>query len=222
MRLSVTSSYLAPRMKAHTEWCDMDSSKLEAFIANATLLASHLSHQCDKAATAQQASAQELQASALVIRNTIEEWKREMAEHARGAIRDILLEGLHGATRDIGEATARLKQAVDALQQEQTTFARRAHFLGWKSLGALVTACLLLIVATGYAAWHNLQRAERAEVDAEVLAALEDVTITSCSGQPCIKLEDGLRRWQKNDQYVLVDTRPRQTQGSGTGDAAAR
>ena len=200
----------------------MDSSKMEEFVANAALLASHLSQQCDKAAAAQQASAQELQASALVVRKTVEEGKRELAEHAHGAIRETLSEGLQSASRDIDETTARLRQAVDALQREQTAFARRTHFLGWKSLGALTTACLLLVVATGYTAWHNLQRAERAEVDAEVLAALEHVTITSCSGQPCIKLEDGLRRWQKNDQYVLVDTRPGQAQGPGLGDAAAR
>ena len=40
---------------------------------------------------------------------------------------------------------------------------------------------------------------------AEVLEALRHVTITACDGAPCIKLEEGLRRWEKNGEYVLVD-----------------
>ena len=66
-------------------------------------------------------------------------------------------------------------------------------------------ACLLLVAGTGYASWHNVQRAQRAHVDAEVLEALRHVTITACDGAPCIKLEEGLRRWEKNGEYVLVD-----------------
>ena len=49
-------------------------------------------------------------------------------------------------------------------------------------------------------------QAERAAVRAEVLEALQQVAITACDGAPCIKLEDGLRRWPANDEYVLVDT----------------
>jgi hypothetical protein len=49
-----------------------------------------------------------------------------------------------------------------------------------------------------------------------VLEALRHVTITACDGAPCIKLEDGLRRWGKNKDYVLVDG------GDPAGDPAGR
>lgn len=183
----------------------MDPSKMEEFVANAALLAAHLTEQCNKAAAAQQASAQELQASAIVVRKTIEEGKREMSEQARGAVHDALAQEIPAVTLSIGETATRLRQVADHLQREQAALSQRARFLGWKSLGVLSIACLLLVAGSGYAAWHNVQRAERAQVDAEVLDALQHVTITSCGGQPCIKLQEGLPRWQKNDQYVLIE-----------------
>lgn len=80
--------------------------------------------------------------------------------------------------------------------------------MGWKALGGLAIAGLVIIASTGYFAWTNVQRAEKASVEAEVLAALEQVAITSCDGTPCIKLEDGQARWQKNADYILIDSRP--------------
>ncbi|WP_142123385.1 hypothetical protein [Pseudoxanthomonas sp. 3HH-4] len=185
---------------------DMESAKMEEFIANSALLAAHLTQQCEKAAAAQQASAHELQGSAIVVRKTIEEGKREMSEQARIAVRDALSQEIPRATQDIGDTATRLKQVADHLQREQAALSRRAGLLGWKSLGILSAGCLVLIAGTGYAAWHNIGRAERAHVDAEVLEALQQVTITSCGGTPCLKLQEGLPRWEKNDQYVLIDT----------------
>lgn len=195
----------------------MDPSKMEEFVANAALLAAHLTEQCNKAASAQQTSAQELQASAIVVRKTIEEGKREMSEQARGAVHDALAQEIPAATMSIGETATRLRQVADHLQREQAALSQRARFLGWKSLGVLSAACLVLVAGSAYAAWHNVQRAERAHVDAEVLEALEHVTITSCGGQPCIKLQDGLPRWQKNDQYVLIERSAPQEGAAGGG-----
>jgi len=191
----------------------MEPSKMDEFVANAALLAAHLTEQCNKAAAVQQASAQELQASAIVVRKTIEEGKREMSEQARSAVHDALAQEIPAATHSIGETAVRLRQVADHLQREQVQLSQRARFLGWKSLGALSAASVLLVAGSGYAAWHNVQRSERAKVDAEVLEALQHVTITSCGGQPCIKLQDGLPRWQKNDQYVLIDTAGKQESG---------
>ena len=195
----------------------MDPSKMEEFVANAALLAAHLTEQCNKAAVAQQTSAQELQASAIVVRKTIEEGKREMSEQARGAVHEALAQEIPAATMSIGETATRLRQVADHLQREQAALSQRARFLGWKSLGVLSAACLVLVAGSGYAAWHNVQRAERAHVDAEVLEALQHVTITSCGGQPCIKLQDGLPRWQKNDQYVLIERSAPQEGAPGGG-----
>lgn len=184
---------------------DMDSSKMDEFVANAALLAAHLKEKCEQAAASQQASAQDLQGAAIVVRKTIEEGKRELVEHAGSAVSSALSEKVPAATQAILDTAARLKQVTDRLQHEQAALERRLRFLGASTLGAIAVACLLLVAGTGYASWHNVQRAQRAHVDAEVLEALRHVTITACDGAPCIKLEEGLRRWEKNGEYVLVD-----------------
>lgn len=195
----------------------MEPSKMEDFVANAALLAAHLTDQCNKAATAQQAAARDLQAAALSVERAIDEGKRDIGEQTRSAVHDALAQEIPAAAHRIGETAARLRQMADHLHQEQARLAQRARFLGWKSLAVLSVACVTLVAGSMYAAWHNLQRAEQAKVDAEVLEALQHVTITSCGGHPCIRLQDGLTRWQKNDQYVLIDTSGDKESGAASG-----
>ena len=185
----------------------MDSSKMDEFVTNAALLAAHLQEQCERAAASQQASAQDLHGAAIVVRKTIEEGKRELVEHAGSAVSAALAEKIPAATHDILETSVRLKQVTDRFQNEQAALERRMRFIGTSTLSAISVACAVLIAGTGYAAWYNVKRAQRAHADAEVLDALRQVTITACDGAPCIKLEDGLRRWGKNRDYVLVDGR---------------
>lgn len=183
----------------------MESSKMDEFVANAALLAAHLKEQCEKAATSQQSSAHDLQGAAIVVRKTIEEGKRELVDHTRAAVASTLSETVSAPTKDIMDAASRLKLVVDHLHREQAALSQRTRSLGTRALGVVLLACGLVVAGTGYVAWHNVRSAERASVDAEVLAALNQVTITACDGKPCIKLEEGLRRWNKNDEYVLVD-----------------
>lgn len=183
----------------------MDSSKMEEFVANAALLASHLKEQCERAAALQQSSAQDLQGAAIVVRKTIEEGKRELVEHAGSAVSAALTEKIPIATRDILDTAARLKQVTERFQNEQAALDRKVRIIGTSTMSVIVIACTLLVAGTGYASWYNVKRAQRAHADAEVLGALRQVTITACDGKPCIKLEDGLRRWGKNQDYVLVD-----------------
>ena len=188
----------------------MEQSKMEDFVANAALLAAHLTEQCNRATSAQEVSAQALRSSALEVRKTFEEGKREMGDQARLAMREALAQEVPAATQSISEAASRLRQAIEKLDREQSAFARRTRFFSAQSVGALAAACVLVVAGSGYVAWHNVKRSERAKVDAEVLEALQHVTITSCGGQPCIKLMDGLPRWKKNDQYVLIDSTTKQ------------
>lgn len=179
---------------------------MEDFIANAALLAAHLTQQCEKSVADQQASAQDIRQSANEVRQTLAAGQLDLAQHARAAIRDALADEIPIATRSLGETAERLKAMADRLRSEQASAGLRTRILGWKALASLGIASVLTVAATGYFAWHNVKRAERVQVDAEVLEALQQVTITSCGGTPCIKLEEGLRRWAKNEEYVLIDT----------------
>lgn len=195
----------------------MEQSKMEDFVANAALLAAHLTEQCNRAAAVQEVSAQELRSSALEVRKAFEEGTREMGDHARLAMREALAQEVRAATQGINETVSRLRQAIEKLDHEQAAFTRRTRFFGAQSVGALAVACVLVVAGSGYVAWHNVKRSEQAKVDAEVLEALQHVTITSCGGRPCIKLQDGLPRWEKNDQYVLIESTTKQ-EGTTAGN----
>jgi len=180
---------------------------MDDFVANAALLAAHLTRQCERSVSDQQAAARELLDSVDGIGRNIAFHQTELEQCARGAIRDALAQEMPAASRSLAEAAQRLEQVGAQLQQAQASAALRMRILGWKSLGSLGLFAVVLVGGSAYAAWHNIQRAERAQVRAEVLEALGHVAITSCGGRPCVKLEDGLQRWAGNDEYVFVDTR---------------
>lgn len=187
----------------------MEQKKLEDFLANAALLAAHLSKQCEKASA-------DLQQTASSFRQGVADGQAELAASARTAVRDSLASEVPAAIHGLGEATDQFRKLAEQVQRQQHVLDQRARFLGWKSLASVAAATVVVLAATGYVAWSNVQRAQKAQVQAEVLRALQQVTITSCDGRPCIKLEDGLRRWSKNDEYVLVDA----TSASSDADAA--
>ena len=179
----------------------MEQKRLEDFLANAALLAAHLSQQCDKASS-------ELQQAASAFRQDVSQGQALFASTTRSALRESLAAEIPAAIQGLGEATDRFHRMAERLQAQQQSLDRHARFLGWKSLASMVVAAVVVLAATGYVAWSNVKAAREARVQAAVLQALEQVTITSCDGHPCIKLEDGLRRWAKNDEYVLVDVAP--------------
>lgn len=178
----------------------MDQKKsLEDFITNAALLAAHLSAQCDKASS-------EIQQTAATFRQDVADGHAALAKNTQVAVRESLAAEVPASIRGLDEATEQIRRTVEQLRSQQQSLDQRARFLGWKSLASLAVASVVLLAGTGFAAWTNVQRAQSAKVQAEVLQALAQITMTSCDGRPCIKLEDGLQRWSKNDDYVLVDT----------------
>ncbi|MCD9031546.1 hypothetical protein LDO32_07370 [Luteimonas sp. Y-2-2-4F] len=184
----------------------MDSSRIEDFVANAALLAAHLTQQCEQAAAQQQAAAEGLQRSGDAVRSAVAAGKAELADHARQAVREGLSKEVGALTRSLDESGERLRRAAAELQREQDQIGRRMQALSWRSIISIGAAMLVVVAGTAFWAWQNVQRAERAQVRAEVLEALQQVAITSCDGRPCLKLEAGLPRWDRNEEYVLIDT----------------
>src|SRR5690606_16764648 len=147
--------------------------------------------QCGKAVSDQQAAARELRHSAGTVADSVAAGKLELEQYARGAIREALARELAGASQSLDAAADPLQQLGERLRIEQSSAGLRMRVLEWKSIALLTVAAITVVGGSAYAARHNLQRAERAQVRAEVLEALRHVAITSCDGHPCVKLEDG-------------------------------
>lgn len=180
---------------------------MDEFVANAALLAGHLTQQCEKAAGEQKSSAADLRRAASEVGQEVAAGKAELARTAGSAVREALSQEIPAAVEAVAHVGDRLRLIVDQLQRDQAAAGAHMRMLGWKALGGLALASAVVIGATAYFAWTNVQRAERASVEAQVLEALQQVAITSCDGQPCVKLEDDQARWGKNDDYILIDTR---------------
>ncbi len=178
---------------------------MEEFIADAALLAGRLTRQCDDAMAEQRAASTELQRAATDVTQSVIDGTAEISRSARAAVREALAQEIPAAIGAIAQTGDRLRELADQLEREQSSAGLRMRLLGWVSLGAFGLAAVAIVAGTAYAARHNMQRAERSQLRAEVLEALQKVPITSCEGQPCVKLQDGLPRWQKNDEYILVD-----------------
>lgn len=184
----------------------MDRDRMDEFVASAALLAAHLTRQCEQAAAAQRASAEALQETATGLATRVDADHKVLLHTAGRTIRDVLDDGLDAATARADTATQRLERVSAALERAQAGLGAHTRMLGGGALLALGLAAAAILGVTAHIAQRNLDRAERAAVRAEVLEALQQVAITACDGAPCIKLEDGLRRWPANDEYVLVDT----------------
>lgn len=182
----------------------MGRAELEEFVASAALLAAHLSRQCEESVASQRNATDELARCADGIGRRVVDANAQLQQHARDAIRSALVAEIGTTTHTLHEAAVALRAMTERLHDEQVTAASRMRLLAWQTMGWLALAAATLVAGSGYATWHNVQRMQRAQVQAEVLDALAHVAITSCDGHPCIRLEDGTPRWSGNDQYVLV------------------
>lgn len=183
----------------------MERKEMEEFVASAALLAGHLTRQCEQAIADQRDAVDALRRSAADVGTNVADGQAALSRQTSAAVRDALAQEIPAASAALADTAARLQQMADQLQQQRIATEARLRFMGWKSIVVLGAAAALVVVGTAYVARHNLERADRARVDAAVLDALEQVSITSCDGQPCIKLEPGLQRWSRNEEYVLVE-----------------
>lgn len=198
---------------------DAKYNEMIDFLEKAALLAADLERRCASAAEQQRSSADALAQALQRVEDDLGEivavGKAELLEHAQTAVRQALAQEVGAATRALGEGASRLQQINDQLKREQSIVGMRMRMMGWKTMIAVGAAAFLTLAGSGFVLWHYTQRIQRAQVQAEVLDALQHVTVTSCDGRPCMKLADGQPRWSRNPDYVLVDT-----SASGSGQSS--
>jgi hypothetical protein len=97
--------------------------------------------------------------------------------------------------------------------QQRTEAALRPKVVrAWQTVAGVSALLVLLFAgwilmpkhANGRLEAANI-RADAAEIDADVREALQHVEITSCGGQPCIRVDKRTRTWKSGkNEYVLV------------------
>ncbi|TWG94316.1 hypothetical protein L599_000100000320 [Luteimonas sp. J16] len=179
----------------------MEQKSVEEFVASAALLGAHLTRQCESACA-------QLHDLSVSLSRAMDEGQSRLAASARDALRESMATELPAALQVLGQGTRQLHAMIERARVEQAALERRARWMGLKAVAVALVGALAAVAGSGYVAAINVARSREATVRLEVIKALDEVTITSCDGRPCIKLADGLRRWERNDHYVLVDSDP--------------
>lgn len=183
----------------------MDSNKLDDFISSAALLAAHLTRQCEAAAARQQQAALDLGEAASGLTRRVADSRTDLVGSVTDVVRASMTGEVEAANLAIVDGTQRLQCAAAHFEQARHRLDVRMKWIGGATTVLIAAGAILLLLVTGHLARQNIERAQRANVQADVLEALEQVAITSCDGAPCIKLQAGLPRWAGNTEYVLVE-----------------
>lgn len=146
---------------------------------------------------------------------TVRDSQQQIRNQARTAVNEALTESLEAfknallAERNhhekaLAQIAGRFKQSADGLHQERIHAARLTKMLTWKAFAMLTVVMMLLLAGGGLLLWQIQQRIQSAQVSAEVQEALQRVQISSCGGQPCLRLDSKAPRWGKDGEFVLL------------------
>jgi hypothetical protein len=127
--------------------------------------------------------------------------QRQTTAQARGEITQLVQESVRQMTRSFQEGMASI-----------LAHAHRKLLMGY---AAFAGAMVLFACGGGLLLWQERQayddaraKAAEAQVSAELVQAYTKVGVTSCGGQPCLKLDTKTRRWGNKGEYVLIDVAP--------------
>lgn len=146
---------------------------------------------------------------------TVRDSQQQIQKQARTAVNEALTESLgtfknallaerNHHEKALAQIASRFKQSADSLHQERIHAARLTRMLTWKALTMLIAVTMLLLAGGSFLLWQTQQRIQSAQVSAEVQEALQRVQISSCGGQPCLRLDSQAPRWGKDGEFVLL------------------
>jgi hypothetical protein len=134
---------------------------------------------------------------------------RRATDEARSEVRQLV--------RESGQ------EMTQTLQEGMNSILAHAHRKLMMGYAAFAGAMVLFACGGGLLLWQQRQayddartQAADARVSAELVQAYAKAGVTSCGGQPCVKLDSKARRWGSKGEYVLLDVAP-----SKSGQSAA-
>lgn len=165
-----------------------------------------------QSATSLQQSVERAQQQLLGSAQQLERMLREQLDRAveqaiGGSVRQF-----DGAVQAVAKQA---KQTGDTLRGDQAAIASGLKAMLWKvHMIAIASTCMLAIggsvlIHYQFRLYQDArERTAAAALDAEVATALRRAQVTSCGGNPCLKLDLNAPRWGKQGEYVLLDSSP--------------
>lgn len=129
---------------------------------------------------------------------------------AKGAY-DAVDKSLNNFQNAIQESTDRMVRESQDLIKLKIELAQKTKILTWKAIVGLVVGIIMVLGVSFKLLWDNHKEYSdlkiaynKLEIALEVKEALQKVEITSCGGEPCLKVDNEAKRWGKNGEYILV------------------
>ena len=142
---------------------------------------------------------------------SMQQTSAHIAEQSHGVLQQALSSNINDFKQQLTETAGNLQRAANELTQERTKITTQAKFLMWKSMTIISALFLITVIASGVMVWSSFKQVEQnrqilatIQIKTDVRQAMQKVQLTSCGGQPCVKLDKDSPKWGKNGEFVLV------------------
>ena len=180
------------------------------------LLTESLERRSLAAVTGQEQASQNLAHAVGSVRGDVERIVQGASQQVATVTRQSVVAAMADGTEKLQQAVSSSSGKISAATEALTEALEHAKDIMSSQIkmtfGAIALALVLVIGGGCLAIWMEWQsyndaktRASAAQVDAETAAAYAKVGMTSCGGQPCIKLDAKSPRWGEKGEYILVD-----------------
>ncbi|MDR1076983.1 MAG: hypothetical protein LBL59_12105 [Xanthomonadaceae bacterium] len=183
------------------------------------LLAQTLEQRVETAIAQQQQAIRAMEATSQRIHQDIGQVLQQAGTQMTHAMRQGVDTALSQSTQQyqaLASATAsQLTRSGAEIVEIQRLAGQQISRILWTAYAAIGGAMLLLLLGGAgliYFQWQHYrdaqQRIAQLQSRAEVIEALARAHVTSCGGQPCIKLDKDSPHWGTHGEYILVEVAP--------------
>ncbi len=196
---------------------DTETSALIDTAKKLALLTDALERRSQAAMQAQEQAGQVLGQTVNMVRHDVSQLVQGSGQQIAQLVQQGMDSALTQGTAKFGQAvsatTAKLDEASRAIVETLNATTAHARHRIWTAYAAVLGAVLLLVVGGGIVLWLQWQsyndlhaRIAAAQIDVDTAEAYARTGVTSCGGQPCIKLDEKSQRWGSKGEYVLLDS----------------
>lgn len=163
----------------------------------------------------QQQTTQALQQTLAGVRSDVDRLvqgaEHRTAQTVRQSMDAALGDVVARSERAVTAFSAKPAQAGQALEQSMVSSMARLQRLIFMAYASVVGAMLLVFAGGALLLWRQQQsyedaraRTEAAKVSADTAALYAQVGVSSCGGQPCLKLDPKAPHWGAHGEYVML------------------